>query len=132
MRFVEKEDQLGFFRIADLGKIFEQFREHPKQKCRVNFWRLLHQLVRSKNVEHAFLRVVQFEETPENQWPHFGNGRAHGMPVLSKNIPEYHRGGFAFEIRNLQLAHAFYDFRVGTTGLAQFRKSPLTSAINTG
>src|SRR5207247_2926103 len=43
-----------------------------------------------------------------------------------------HRGGVAFEIRALQLAHAFHDFRVGTTGLAQSRKSPLTSAINTG
>ena len=54
MCFVEKEDQLGFFRIADLGKIFERFREHPEQKCRVNFWRLLHQAVRGKNVDRAF------------------------------------------------------------------------------
>ena len=46
MRFIKKEDQFRFLRIADFGKILEQLRQHPEQKRRVNFRRLLHQLVR--------------------------------------------------------------------------------------
>ena len=54
MRLVEKEDQLRFLGIPNFWQILEQFRNHPKQKCRVNLRRLLHQLVGSKDVDHAF------------------------------------------------------------------------------
>ena len=54
MRFVEKENQFRFLRIANLWKVLEQFRKHPKQECRVNLRRLLHQLVGSKDVDHSF------------------------------------------------------------------------------
>src|SRR5947207_9496682 len=53
MRLIKKEDQLWFLRIADFGKVLEQLRQHPEQKGRINFRRLLHQLVASKNVDHA-------------------------------------------------------------------------------
>src|SRR5262245_3831768 len=53
MRFIKKENELRFFWIADFGKIFEQLRQHPEQKRGVNFRRLLHQLVRGKNVDDA-------------------------------------------------------------------------------
>src|SRR5215813_7093383 len=53
MRFIEKEDELRFFRIANFRKIFEQLRQHPEQKRRINFRRLLHQLISSKNVDDA-------------------------------------------------------------------------------
>ena len=42
MRFVEKENELRFFWIANFRKILEQLREHPKEECRINFRRLLH------------------------------------------------------------------------------------------
>ncbi len=35
MRFVEKENQLRFFRVADLGQCFEQFAHQPQQKGRI-------------------------------------------------------------------------------------------------
>ena len=61
MRFIKKENELWFFRIANFGKIFKQLRQHPEQKRRVNFRRLLHQLVSSKNVNDAtsILRLDQ-------------------------------------------------------------------------
>jgi hypothetical protein len=54
VRFVEKEDELRFLGITNFRKILEQLGEHPQQKRRVNFWRFLHQLVCSENVDHAF------------------------------------------------------------------------------
>src|SRR5216117_368178 len=64
MRFVEKENELRFFRIANFRQILEQLREHPQQKRGVNFRRLLHQLVRGKNVDDALatLRLNQVLE----------------------------------------------------------------------
>src|ERR1700745_993353 len=64
MRFIEKENELWFLWIANFGKVFEQLRQHPEQKRRVNFRRLLHQLVRGKNVNDAasILRPDQIVE----------------------------------------------------------------------
>src|SRR4029077_4620597 len=61
MRFIKKEDDLRFFRVANFRKIFEQLRQHPEQKRRVNFRRFLHQLIRSENVNDAapILRLDQ-------------------------------------------------------------------------
>jgi hypothetical protein len=36
VRFIKKENQPRFFRVANLRKILEQFRKHPKEKRRVN------------------------------------------------------------------------------------------------
>src|SRR5947207_15156845 len=49
MRFVEEENQLRFFRVANFRKILESLREHPKQKYRVNLWRFLHPFISSKD-----------------------------------------------------------------------------------
>src|SRR2546421_2226450 len=54
VRFIEKENELRFLRVANFWKILEQFRKHPEQKCRVNLRRFLHQLVRSQDVDHSF------------------------------------------------------------------------------
>src|SRR5262249_25266650 len=61
VRFVKKENQLWFFRIADFRKILEQLRQHPQQKRRINLRRLLHQFVCRKNVDDAasILRLDQ-------------------------------------------------------------------------
>src|SRR5262249_43339871 len=61
VRFVEKENQLWFFRITYFREILEQLGEHPQKKRRVNLGRLLHQSVRSKNIDHALaaLRLDQ-------------------------------------------------------------------------
>src|SRR5262249_10218552 len=53
MRFIKKENKLWFLRIANFGKIFEQLRQHPEQKRRINFRRLLHQLVGGEDVDDA-------------------------------------------------------------------------------
>ncbi len=64
MRFVEKENQLRFFWIANFWKVLEQFRKHPKQERCINLRRLLHQLVRCEDVDHSFaaLRLDQVIE----------------------------------------------------------------------
>ncbi len=64
------------------------------------------------------LRVVQAEETPEQQRPHLGNGRAHGMPVFAEHIPEHDGAGFAFEIRNPEFLGALRDLRIVPACLA--------------
>src|SRR5258708_12664975 len=53
MRLVEKENQLRFIRVADFWQIFEKLGEKPEQESRVNFGRLLHQLIRGQNVDHT-------------------------------------------------------------------------------
>src|SRR4029077_1243517 len=65
VRFIKKDDELRFFRIANFGKILEQLRQHPQQKGRINFRRLLHQLVGSKNVDDtaSILRLDQIFKT---------------------------------------------------------------------
>ena len=54
VRFIKKENQLRFFRVANLRKILEQFRKHPKEKCRVNLRRFLHQFICSQDVDRSF------------------------------------------------------------------------------
>ena len=52
MRLVEEEHELGLLRIAHLGKLLEQLREQPQQKCRIEP-RVLHQLVGGKQADDA-------------------------------------------------------------------------------
>ena len=44
-----------------------------------------------RDVEHAFLDVVQVHHAREQQRPHFRDGRAHRMALLAEQIPEHHR-----------------------------------------
>jgi hypothetical protein len=53
VRFVEKENQLRFLRVANFRKALEQFREQPEKKGRVNLGRLLHELLRRENIDYA-------------------------------------------------------------------------------
>ena len=64
MCFVEEKNQLRFFGIANFRQALEELREQPEQKRGVNFRRLLHQLVRRQNIDHAFavLRLNQIVE----------------------------------------------------------------------
>ena len=57
VRFVEKENQLWFFRVADLRQTFEELGEQPEEKRGVNLGRLLHQLFRGQNVDHPSSRL---------------------------------------------------------------------------
>ena len=50
MRFVKKEDQLGLLRIANLGQLLKQFRQHPQQKGGVQA-RRIQKLVSGQDVD---------------------------------------------------------------------------------
>ena len=65
MRFVEEENQLRFFRIADFRQRLEQLRKHPEQKRRVNFRRLLHQLFRRQDIDHSATAAVGLDQIIE-------------------------------------------------------------------
>ena len=78
------------------------------------------------HVEHAFLRVVQVEQTTEQQRPHFRNRRAHRMSVFAKHIPEHNRTRFAFEIGNAEFLRALDNFRIVSARLAQSRRDRLS------
>src|SRR5438045_8763717 len=47
------------------------------------------------HVEHAFLRVVQFEQAPEEKWTHFRHSCAHGMSLLAEHTPKNNGAAFA-------------------------------------
>ena len=78
------------------------------------------------HVEDARLRVVQAEQTTEQQRPHLRYGRAHGMSVLAEHIPEHHGTGFTFEIRNSEFLCALDDLWIGTPSLAHARRDHLS------
>src|SRR4051794_39391787 len=66
MRFVKEENEFGFFRIADLRKIFKQLGEQPEEERGVNLWRFLHQLFRGQNVDRA-LPALRLDEVIQVQ-----------------------------------------------------------------
>ena len=61
MRFIEEEDELGFFRIANFGQGFEQFGEQPEEERRIKLG-AAHQLVRSKHIDDAFAILIALDE----------------------------------------------------------------------
>src|SRR5215475_9143512 len=44
-----------------------------------------------RDIENAFLSVVELQEPRQQQWSHLRDGRADGMSLLAKNVPENHR-----------------------------------------
>ncbi len=44
-----------------------------------------------RDVEHAFLRVVEIEQAREQQRPHLGDRRPHPVALLAEQVPEHHR-----------------------------------------
>ena len=64
------------------------------------------------DVEYAFLCVVQLEQAPKQQWPHFRNGRAHRVALLAEHVPKHHRRSFAGEIVDLKLLRTLENFRI--------------------
>ena len=51
------------------------------------------------DVQHALLRLGEIEQPGQQQRPHFGQGRAHRMPVAAKEIPEHRRSCGITQIR---------------------------------
>ena len=64
MRFVKKEYQLGFFRVANLGQLLKQFGQHPQQKSGVQP-RRIHQLVGAKDIDDAMAGAVSLHEVAD-------------------------------------------------------------------
>jgi len=48
-----RKKRASVFRITNFRQTFEQLREQPQQKRRVNFWRLLHQFFGRQDVDHT-------------------------------------------------------------------------------
>ena len=61
MRFVKEEDELGAVEIADLGKLFEKFRQHPQKERRIEA-RVIHQLVGGENIDDAATVAIDTHE----------------------------------------------------------------------
>ncbi len=70
------------------------------------------------DVQHAFLRVVEIEQTREQQRPHLRNRRAHRMALLAENIPERH-GKAVWLIGEADLLRALDEGRLGVAGLRE-------------
>ena len=64
--FVEKEHQLRLRRVADLGQMFEQLRQHPQQERRIEF-RALHQPVGNQDVDHPTPVPIRPHEIVQRQ-----------------------------------------------------------------
>ena len=61
MGFVKEKDQLGFLRVANLGQLLKQLRQHPQQKSRVQP-RRVQQLVSRQHVDHTVASAVGLHE----------------------------------------------------------------------
>src|SRR5262249_16263203 len=44
-----------------------------------------------RNIENAFLGIIELQETRQQQRAHFGNRRADWVALLAENVPEDHR-----------------------------------------
>ena len=66
MRFVEKENQLRLFHIADLWQSLEQLRQQPQQQRGIHA-RRLHELVRCKDVDYAATVRIGLDQIVEIQ-----------------------------------------------------------------
>ncbi len=64
MRLVEKEHQLGFVGIADLGQGFEQLGQQPQQEGRIET-RRGHQLIRRQNIDPPAPVRVALHDVPQ-------------------------------------------------------------------
>ena len=66
MRFVEKEDQLRFLRIAHFRQLFEKLGQHPQQKRGIQF-RRANQFVGRQDVDHALPLRIRLHQVVEVQ-----------------------------------------------------------------
>ena len=69
-----------------------------------------------RQAEHTLLRLVEAEHAAEEQRPHVGNRRAHGVAALAVEIPERHRAGLERDLGRERL-QALGDLRVGAARL---------------
>ena len=69
-----------------------------------------------RDIEDAFLHVVQIEHARQQQRPHFGDGGPHRMPLLAENIPENRRELVGLE-RETHIVGPFEDKILGLPGL---------------
>src|SRR3712207_6371129 len=67
MCFVEEEDQLRLFRIADFRQRLEQLGKQPEQEGRIDFRRLLHQSISRKDVDHAPALLISLDQVVQVQ-----------------------------------------------------------------
>ena len=68
--------------------------------------------------EHAFLGVVQAEQTREQQRPHLRDGGPHRMALLPEQIPEHGRIAALPVVGEADLLHPLVDLGMRLAGLA--------------
>ncbi len=61
VRFVEEEDELGLFSIADFGHALEELRQQPQQESGIEL-RRLHQLVGGEDVDDSMAVLVGLQQ----------------------------------------------------------------------
>ena len=65
-----------------------------------------------EDLQHALLGVVEIEDAGEEQRPHLGNRRAHGVAADAENVPEGDRVAGEFEIVDPEQLQALVDLRI--------------------
>ena len=69
-----------------------------------------------RNVQHAFLYIIQIKHPRQQQRPHFGDSGAHRMALLAEYIPKYRRELVGLEVE----AHVAGPFDDEILGFADF------------
>lgn len=72
----------------DIFRVFADEIEHAFEIFQVEHEEVLVVGDFEGDVENSFLGFVEFQETGEEEWPHFRDGGSDWVSLLSKKIPE--------------------------------------------
>ena len=70
------------------------------------------------NIQHAGLHVVEVKQTGQQQRAEIGDGGAHRVAFLTKDIPHYHRIVMRRPVRDANILQPFKQFLRGRTFLS--------------
>ena len=76
-------------------------------------------------MQHARLRIIEIEQSGEQQRPHVGDGRAHWMPLLACHIPERRRAARRRPVGDAQHLKSLPQLCAVDTGCSQSGKIAL-------
>src|SRR5450755_2333013 len=68
--------------------------------------------------QNSRLRIVEVEQSAEQQWPHLGDSGANGMSLLAEYVPERNGTSYELEALELHLLHALGDLGIVLACLA--------------
>ena len=85
-----------------------------------------------RDVEHAFLHLVEVQQSRQQQRSHFDDGGADRMALLAEQIPEHRRGIRRARSRSPCSLARLTNASFASPTAAMPDRSPLMSAANTG